>query len=230
MKILAIIPARGGSKRLLNKNILKLKKKPLISYTIEAAKKSKYIDQIIVSTDSVVISKIAKKTNVEVPFIRPSTLAKDSSTSVEVVKHALNKINFQKEKYTHFILLQPTSPLRNHKHIDEAIELFIKKKADSIVSVCECDHPIEWTGYLPKDESLNKFYKKSNFDKRSQDFKKSYKLNGAIYFLDIKKFLNKNSFFIGHNSYAYKMSKEDSIDIDTNLDYELVKIILKNKK
>ena len=230
MKIVAIIPARGDSKRLLNKNILKLKKKSLITYTIEAAKKSKYIDQIIVSTDSIIISKIAKKSNIKIPFIRPSILAKDKSTSVEVVKHALNKISFQQAKYTHFILLQPTSPFRSQKHIDEAIELLVKKKADSIVSVCECDHPIEWTGYLPIDESLNKFLNKNDFDKRSQEFKKSYKLNGAIYLLNIKKFFKKNSFFLGRNSYAYKMSKEDSIDIDTNLDYELAKIIIKNKK
>ena len=134
-KFLAIIPARGGSKRLPRKNVLDLCGKPLIAYTIEAALKSKYIDKVIVSSDDEEILNISSNFGADI-IKRPIDLANDTATTIDAIKHTID--NF--ENYDYIVLLQPTSPLRNEKHIDEAIELLEKKKADAVVSVCEMEH------------------------------------------------------------------------------------------
>jgi len=136
MKYLAIIPARGGSKRLPNKNILNLSGKPLIAWSIEAALKSEYIDDIVVTSDSDKILEIARNYDV-ITIKRPYYLASDTANSIDVIKHVIENVD---GKYDYLVLLQPTSPLRNEKHIDEAIELLDIKKADAIISVCEMEH------------------------------------------------------------------------------------------
>ena len=143
--ILAIIPARRGSKRLPGKNIKILGDKPLIAWTIEAAKNSQYIDHIIVSTDSDKIAKVAKNWGVAVPFERPSYLSTDEASSEDVIVHTLNWIEENEGiLFDYFILLQPTSPLRQTKDIDQALELMEKKNASSVVSVVKAVRPIEW--------------------------------------------------------------------------------------
>ena len=221
---LAIIPARKESKRLPRKNILLLNGKPLISWTIEAAKKSKYIDNIIVNSDDQKILELAKKEGVK--FIkRPASLSSDHTSTVDVVIHTLQNIE---KKYDYIILLQPTSPLRNEKHIDEAIELLEQKNADAIIAVTEVDHPIQWCGTIPECLSLEKFIDKKYLTKRSQDLEKHYRINGALYICNINKFLIQKSCFLEKNIYAYIMDRESSIDIDTNLDFQLAEIIMKN--
>ncbi|HEF3493137.1 TPA: CMP-N-acetlyneuraminic acid synthetase, partial [Campylobacter coli] len=126
------------------------------------------------------------------------------------------------------ILLQPTSPLRNEKHIDEAIELFFLKKANSIVSVCECEHSPLWTNVLSSDGSMDNFIKEDIKNLRSQDLPKYYRLNGAIFIAEISSYLKYKSFFMP-NSFAYKMSTKESIDIDTEIDFLMAEILL-NKK
>ncbi|WP_297443255.1 acylneuraminate cytidylyltransferase family protein [Sulfurimonas sp.] len=214
---LAVIPARGGSKRLPRKNVLDLAGKPLISWSIEAAKKSKYIDEVIVSSDDDEILGIAHSLDVTA-LKRPAILSTDTATTLEVIQHLIK--NFEKQ-YTHLILLQPTSPLRESEDIDKAIELLDKKNADAVVSVCEMEHSPLWSNTLPKDNSMTTFLNKEILNKRSQDLETYYRLNGAIYVINIQKLLEKKSFFLEKNIYAYVMDQKKSIDIDTKLDFDI---------
>ena len=167
-KLLALIPARGGSKRLPKKNILDLLGKPMISWSIEAALGSKFIDKVIVSTDDKEISDIAENYGVSAPFLRPAELSEDDTSSIDVALHALSEIEQSDIDYHYILLLQPTSPLRKSFHIDSAVNLFIEKSADAIVSVTEMEHPIEWVGEISDDLSMNNFITETKKNKRSQ--------------------------------------------------------------
>ena len=142
-KVLALIPARGGSKGIKNKNIADLCGKPLISYTIESAKNSKYIDDIVVTTDSRQIAEVSEKYGAEIPFIRPIELAGDTSKTIDAVIHAIDKLNELKRIYDVLVLLQPTQPLRTYEDIDNSIECFFRNDEKSLVSVSLVeDHPL----------------------------------------------------------------------------------------
>ncbi|MCT4605053.1 MAG: acylneuraminate cytidylyltransferase family protein [Marinisporobacter sp.] len=221
-EILAIIPARGGSKGLPGKNIKLLGHKPLIAYTIEATQRSKYIKRMIVSTDDLKIAEISKEYGAEVPFIRPAELSNDYTNTVDVVIHALNDLK-EKEGYIPklVVLLQPTSPLRNHIHIDEAIEKFLESTADSVISVCEFEHSPYWATKIV-DNRLIKLMDEKN--KRRQDYEKIYRYNGAIYIIAAKDLLENKSFF--DEVAPYIMDNEDSIDIDTLFDFKMAEMIL----
>ncbi|MDC1068933.1 acylneuraminate cytidylyltransferase family protein [Candidatus Kapabacteria bacterium] len=222
--ILAIIPARGGSKRLPNKNMLDLNGKPLIAWTIEAAKNSNNLDKVIVTSDSDDILQISKDFGAET-IKRPSEFASDEASSFVVIKHALENL----EDFDYVILLQPTSPLRNEIHIDEAIELLANKNADSVISICETDHSPLWCNTLPANESMKSFLKEEVLDKRSQELEKYYRLNGAIYISKCKNLLEEKSFHLKENTFAYIMNKKDSIDIDDEFDFKLAEVILSIK-
>ena len=140
-------------------------RKPLISWTIEAAKRSKYIDKIAVtSDDSEIILKIAKKSSVEI-IVRPYELVSNSATSVDVIKHSLESL----DTYEYVILLQPTSPLRNYQHIDESIKFLKEKNADAIISVCKTDHNPLWSNRLDSNLNMSNFIENEQSSKRSQD-------------------------------------------------------------
>ena len=222
--ILAVILARGGSKRLPGKNILDLAGKPLIAWSIEAGLNSKYIDKVVVSSDSDQILNISKKYGTKI-VKRPSALASDTATSFDAIKHT---IDIRDEKFDFVILLQPTSPLRNNGHIDEALELLIKKNADAIISVTETDHSPLWADTLPKDRSMVNFLKNGVLNKRSQDLVKHYRINGAIYICRTEKLLEEKSFFLKGNIYAYQMDRESSVDIDEKIDFQLANLIIEN--
>ena len=211
---LAIIPARGGSKRLPRKNILDLCGKPLISWSIEAALKSKYISKVVVSSDDEEILNISSNFGADI-IKRPYELANDTATTFDTVKHTID--NF--ENYDYIVLLQPTSPLRNEKHIDEAIELLEEKQADAIVSVCEMDHSPLWSNTLPEDGNMRGFLREEILNKRSQDLEKYYRLNGAVYICKTDKLLENKSFFLKDNIFAYIMDRKSSIDIDEEIDF-----------
>ena len=211
---LAIIPARGGSKRLPRKNILDLCGKPLISWSIEAALKSKYISKVVVSSDDEEILNISSNFGADI-IKRPYELANDTATTFDTVKHTID--NF--ENYDYIVLLQPTSPLRNVKHIDEAIELLEEKQADAIVSVCEMDHSPLWSNILPEDGNMRGFLREEILNKRSQDLEKYYRLNGAVYICKTDKRLENKSFFLKDNIFAYIMDRKSSIDIDEEIDF-----------
>lgn len=230
-KILAIIPARANSKRLPNKNKKILGTKPLIAWTIEAANNSSFIDEVIVSTDSNDIIDIAKEFGAKVPFKRPSELALDNTKSIDVVSHAIEFYKKEKDMFFDYvILLQPTSPFRNNIHIDDSIELLFSKNADCVISVCKAEHSPVWSNTLLSNASLEGFLDEKYINSRSQDFDDYYRLNGAIYICDTKRLEEENTFFIKNNIYAYKMSNEDSVDIDTKLDFLMAKVVLENNK
>ena len=218
---LAIIPARGGSKRLPRKNVLDLNGKPLIAYSIEAGLDSSYIDKVVVTSDDDEILTISKKYGA-VTINRPNELASDIATTFDAIKHAVDNC----EKYDYIVLLQPTSPLRNEKHIDEAVELLESKKSNAVVSVCEMEHSPLWSNTLDESLSMAGFLKDEALNKRSQDLEKYYRLNGAIYICKTEKLLEEKSFFLKENIYAYVMDRENSIDIDEEIDFKIAEVIL----
>ncbi len=227
MNTLAVITARSGSKGIKNKNIRQLNGKPLIAYTIESALQSHYIDEVMVSTDSDVYADIAKKFGAVVPFLRSNRNSEDMSKSVDVLLEVLDEYEKREKYFDNIVMLQPTSPLRTYKNLNEAFDLFYEKNADSVVSVCECEHSPLLSGILPDDWSLFEFIKSEN-NLRRQELQKFYRLNGAIYISKVTT-LKKLGSFYGKNSYAYIMKQSESIDIDTELDFEYADFLLKRQ-
>jgi len=219
---LAIIPARGGSKRLPNKNILDLAGKPLIVWSIEAGLGSKYIDKVVVTSDSEEILNISKNFGAEI-IKRPDELANDTATTFDAIAHAIDSIE---KKYDYIVLLQPTSPLRNAKHIDKAIELLETKNADAVVSVCQMGHSPLWANTLDESLSMKNFLSEEILNKRSQDLETYYRLNGAIYICKTDKLLKEKSFFLKDNIFAYVMDRESSVDIDEEIDFKLAEVLI----
>ncbi|MFJ5358501.1 cytidylyltransferase domain-containing protein [Pectobacterium sp. CHL-2024] len=210
---LAIIPARGGSKRLPRKNIKILHGKPLIAWTIDAALSAKTVDDVIVSTDDDEIASVARQYGAQVPFIRPASLASDTSTTEDVIRHAVDFMS-EKHYYDKVIILQPTSPLRTAENIDEANLFFDSKNANAVVSVTECEHNPNWINGIDDRYSLDGFMEPKTFKKG-----KLYRLNGAIYI--VKRELSPDfSVFYKKGSFAYIMSNKNSVDIDTETDFE----------
>jgi len=226
-KTLAIITARGGSKRLPNKNILDLVRKPLIAWTSDVAKKSKHITKLIVSTDSEKIKQVAEKYNVEVPFIRPDYLASDTATSFDVIKHSIEFFANKNEYFDYIMLLQPTSPLRTDQHIDEAFSM-LTDETKAVVSVCESEHSPLWSNSLPENLSMKNFISEKNKNLRSQDLPIYYRLNGAIYISEINYFFENKGFF-SENTKAYIMPQLNSTDIDTQLDFDFCEFLIKKR-
>jgi len=223
-KFLGIIPARGGSKRLPKKNIKELCGRPLVEWSIEAAKQSKYVDSIVVSSDNKNILSIAEKQNVDTIII-PDFLADDKSTAINVLLHTLEQIE---DTYDYVVLLQPTSPLRSNLDIDNSIEMLMRYKANSVVSVCQAEHSPLWCNTLPDDGLMDGFMSKSLEEKRSQDLETYFCLNGAIYIVNISKFIKEKSLML-NNTYAYVMDQFNSIDIDTSYDFICAEAIMKNR-
>jgi pseudaminic acid cytidylyltransferase len=223
--MLGVIPARGGSKGVPGKNIRELSGKPLIAYTVEAAIKSNIFEKVIVSTDSKEIAEIAADYGAEIPFLRPAEISGDLTSSDDAIIHALSYYQKQGVNYDEVCKLQPTSPLRNAKHLQEAYQLFHEKKADFLVSVCECEHSPLWAGVIADDLRLDHFISEEAKRACRQDLPIYYRLNGAIYMGKAKPFYDNKS-FLGKNSVAYIMSQEDSVDIDSELDFKLADIML----
>ncbi len=224
-KYLAVILARSGSKRLPKKNLKDLNGKPLIVHTILSALRCKYLDKIIVSSDDNRILKISKKYNVKI-VKRPKYLSSDKAKSYDALKHAI-KGNLT---FDFIILLQPTSPLRNEKHINDAIHFLEKKNAHALISVCKEKKNSLWSNFLPKNFSMVNYFKKKFLEKKSLNLKNYYRLNGAIYICEINHFLKEKSFFLKKKIYAFEMTPEESIDIDTEFDFKIAKMLMKKIK
>lgn len=223
MKPLVVIPARGGSKRLPGKNIKPLNGKPLIHYTIEAAREV-FDDTIIcVSTDDEKIKQVSEQTGLKVPFLRPKELATDTADSRSVLLHAYE---FYKEEREYeadvIILLQPTSPLRNATHIKEALKLY-HNELDMVVSVKETDANPYFNLYEENEEGFLEKSKEGDFTQK-QDVPKVWELNGAIYIINIKSI--NTSLQNLKRVKKYTMDQRNSIDIDTELDWKLVEYII----
>lgn len=225
--ILGLIPARGGSKGLPRKNIIPLLGKPLIAWTIEQALASKYLDRVVVSTEDKEIAEISKKYRAEVPFIRPKELAADNAKGIDVVLHTMDWLEENNKCYDLLVLLQPTSPLRTFEDVNNAIELLFLKEAKAIVSVCEVDHHPLWTNTLPEDRCMKDFIRKEIMNKNRQKLPVFYRLNGAIY-LAYWNYLKEQKNFFGNETFAYIMPHIRSIDIDSEVDYKLAEVLIKN--
>lgn len=225
-KIIAIIPARGGSKGLPGKNIRELNGKPLIAYSIEAALNSGVFDKVIVSTDSEEIAEVSKKFGAEIPFLRPLELATDKADSMDTLIHALKFYSDIGENFDYIIKLQPTSPLRTAEDIKEAVDLIIEKNGDAVISVSECKHHPLWTNTLNIDMKMNKFLKDEVKGKNRQELDKYYELNGMIFLSKAEKLIETRDWY-GENSYAQIIDGSRAIDIDNIIDFKLAEIILK---
>jgi CMP-N,N'-diacetyllegionaminic acid synthase len=226
-RFLGLILARGGSKRLPQKNLLPLAGKPLLAWTVEAAVTTKHLDKIVISTDSEEIAAIGRQYGAESPFLRPVELAGDTTASVDAILHALRTLAENGEQFDYVVILQPTSPLRNADDIDAAIDLLLEKNADAVISVCETDHPPEWSNTLPADMSMTHFFRPGIRETRSQDLPKSYRLNGAVYVYNCRRLLDSGSLIMDDNCYACLMPRERSVDIDTEIDFEIAGLFLK---
>lgn len=226
-KILSIIPARGGSKGVLRKNVKLLCGKPLIHYTIKASLDSTYIDRVAVSTDDQEIADIAKNYPVEI-IKRPAILAKDDTKAFYVYHHVLEHLK-ENEDYEPDILviLQPTSPLRESKDIDESIMLFVNNPCDSVISINE-DDKIYWSMRI-KDNVLDPVFDKDFLSNNRQDLPKLYKPNGAIFVSTPEKMMQNKGFY-GGKIIPYVMPLKRSIDIDTDIDFELANIIMEKRE
>lgn len=226
--MLAVIPARGGSRGVPGKNIKELAGKPLIAYTIKASLDSNIFQKVIVSTDSKEIADVAISYGAEVPFLRPAEISGDMISSDDVILHALSYYRQQGINYDMVCKLQPTSPFRNSEHLKEAYQLFCEKKADFLVSVCECEHSPLWSGTIGEDMRLDNFISEEVKRACRQEMPTYYRLNGAIYMGKTEKFCaNKN--FLGKNCVAYLMGQKVSIDIDTFFDFEMAEFLTISK-
>jgi CMP-N,N'-diacetyllegionaminic acid synthase len=226
--IIALIPARGGSKGILRKNIKLFSGKPLIAYTIEEVKRSKYVDRIFVSTEDEEIAKISNAYNAEV-IKRPVEYAQDSSNSSEVIKHALSWLE-KEERYSPEIILflQPTSPLRTTDDINKALELYLNNECESVVSVYKSQESPYWNLTI-KNQFIEPLFGWEHFKgKRRQDLPITYSLNGAIYITSTKKYLENGSFF-NEKTLPYIMPMERSIDIDNDSDFEFAETIMRKR-
>lgn len=224
-KVLAIIPARAGSKGIKDKNIIDLNGKPLIAHSIEAGLKSKYINKLVVSTDGEKIAKIAKDYGAEVPFLRPKHLATDTAKTIDCVIHCIEELKKNGEEYDYVVLLQPTQPLRQPWHIDEPFELIIKRNEDSLVSISKVkDHPVLMRTIDKSGYAINLLEGSST--KRRQEFPDFYKVNGAIYINKINENLNYDTSF-NDNKLVYIMDEQYGVDIDDMLDVEIAKLLIK---
>jgi CMP-N-acetylneuraminic acid synthetase len=220
-RILAFIPARGGSKGIPHKNITPLAGKPLIQYTIDAAKQSRYIDYVLVSTDDEEIATVARRCGAEVPFLRPPELAADTAKTIDAVLHAIETLREAGETFDSLVLLQPTSPLRTAEDIDKAVETFYESNRQPVVSVSEVsDHPIL---IRTIEDGRLKPLLQTGSTVRRQDMPPFYRVNGSIYINPIEEISQTTSF--NDNPVPFIMQKSHSVDIDEPLDLKIAEWI-----
>lgn len=224
MKKIAIIPARSGSKGLKDKNIIDICGKPLIAYSIEAAIECGKFDRVIVSTDSKLYGEISEKFGAEVMY-RGDALSNDKASTFMVLEDLLGRVD---QDLDYFVLLQPTSPMRNAVHVAEAIEKFENnfEKYDFLVSVKEAEHGSVLVKPIEEDESLKHF--DTDFSTYRRQSYKEYSPNGAVFIGKPDAYL-KHKHFFGAKSIAYIMNEFDSVDIDNELDYEFACLCMKKR-
>lgn len=230
MKI-AVIPARGGSKRLPGKNIKQLVGKPLIQWTIDAAVDSGIFDHVFVSTDSEEIAEIARRCGAEVPFLRSPELATDTATTADALRNFIHEYESLNGQTVQFVcLLQPTSPLRTAGDILKADGILMGEGVDAVVSVCEMEHPFQLCGKLGPSGSLQGFLKAQN-NVRSQDQEVYYRLNGAIYYCRREQAMNIEKLYdTDVHSRACIMTAWHSVDIDTEMDFLIAETLINHNQ
>mgnify|MGYP001205401861 CR=1 FL=1 len=228
-KVLGLVIARGGSKGLPGKNLLTLGGLSLTARAVKAGLESQYIDDVIISTDDEAIAKEAEDAGCEVPFLRPAELASDSSKSIDVIRHALTTLKKSGRIYDVFVLLQPTTPLRSSKHIDDCLELYSEKCADSVVSVTEAEHHPLWMNTLPDDMSMKDFIRAEAENVNRQDMPTYYRINGGVYAVSCE-YMFKTGKLYSDKSYAFVMDSKSSVDIDSKLDFKIAELLIKESE
>lgn len=228
--MICIIPARGGSKGVPGKNIKEICGKPLIAWTIEAAKKAKGIDRVIVTTDDLAIAAVAQEYGAEVPFLRPAELSSDTASAIDVYLHATEYVmNVTDQKLDKFMVLLPTVPLRNEKHIEEALAQFERDGATTLISFAEAEVPASWYHKLDEEGRVHNAGFGQGVTMTNRQNNETYIVpNGAIYILDYELLKNKRTYYCD-NTVAYIMSREDSIDIDYPIDFEFAKCLMEKR-
>lgn len=221
--MLAIIPARGGSKGLPGKNIRPLKGRPLIDYAIRAALDARAISRVVVSTDSEEIAAIARQCGAEVPFLRPPELATDSARAIDTYLYTIERL--EKEdglRVDTFCVLQPTSPLRNAEDVDGAVGVFLRHSAHSVIAVKEMPHPVEWTRVIAEGGVIREHpaFTSDDNDNR-QRYSKAYVPNGAIFVFDVASLRAADGSYYTDRTWPWVMPAWRSVDIDTLEDLEL---------
>jgi len=224
---LAIIPARSGSKGIIDKNIREINNKPLMAYTLEACKRSGIFDDIVVSTDSVKYAEIAERFGASVPFLRPKELATDQASSNDVILQVINGLGQLGKEFDCFMLLQPTSPLRNEIHMMESADILLENDADSVVSICKSDSHSYLTVELTEEGRLKALFSDKK-QVRRQDMPPKYRINGAIYLALTSYFMKYKSFYEG-KTLPYLMNTFDSIDIDDDFQLKIAELLLIDK-
>jgi CMP-N-acetylneuraminic acid synthetase len=227
LDIVAIVPARAGSKRLPGKNMLPLAGKPLVQWTLDAAKESGVIDLILVTSDDSAVLDLARQQGV-MAIARPEDLATDTATTIDVVLHALSTLESEGYTARRVMLLQPTSPLRTADDIKNAVTRMDDTSAASVVSVCEMEHSPLWANTLPADGNMDNFLPYELLNKRSQDLPTYYRLNGAVYLTIREALACQSNFFVPH-CFALVMPPLSSIDIDTAHDFAFAEFCLQQK-
>jgi N-acylneuraminate cytidylyltransferase/CMP-N,N'-diacetyllegionaminic acid synthase len=229
-KTLAIIPARGGSKQIKNKNVKSVAGKPLLAWTILEAKASRFVDRIIVSTDSAIIAEVACKHKAEVPFLRPKDLAQDDTPGILPILHAIRWLE-QAEGYKpdYVITLQPTSPLRSSEDIDASIHLMEQKDAEAVVSVVPVNHHPYWMKKIDVENRIEDFISSDAHFTCRQDLPLVYALNGAIYLTQRDILLQKETWYT-EKTIAYIMPPERSLDVDTPWDMYIADLVLRDQQ
>lgn len=215
LSVLALVPARGGSKGLPGKNIRAAAGRPLLDYTVAAARSSACIDRIVLSSDDEAIMRVARASGCEVPFRRPAALATDEATSIDVVLHALDQL----PPHDLVVLLQPTSPLRTAADIDGACRLLLQHDAPACVSVTEAEQSPYWMYRLDESAQLAPLLPAGERAARRQDLPPVYLLNGAVYVARAD-WLRRERTFVGPATVGYVMPRGRSLDIDTLADFE----------
>lgn len=226
MKRIAIITARSGSKGLKDKNIMDLRGRPLIDYTIRAALDSGCFDEVMVSTDSQLYADISIKCGASVPFLRSAETSGDTAGSWDVVREVLRNYEAMGQVFDQAVLLQPTSPLRTAEDITGAFRRMEEVGAENMISVVEVEHPIQWCVKASEDLSLSELAASPYWEMRRQDLPKHYRVNGAIYIVNAKKMMDPNYAYMSDKCYGYIMAQEKSVDIDTITDFCAVEAIL----
>lgn len=223
--VLAVIPARGGSKGVPRKNIKPLAGKPLIAWTIEAAKRSRYVDRIVVSTEDEEIAHVAGQFGAEVPFMRPVELARDDTPGIDPVLHALEQL----PSYDYVVLLQPTSPLRTADDIDQCIQTCVDLGSPACVTVTAADKPPQWMYYVTGEARLQPVMDPNVQVTRRQDAPPVYVLNGAVYVAETEWLKSARSFLTEHTA-GCVMPRDRSFDLDTPLDFLVAEALIRQNR
>jgi perosamine synthetase len=225
-RILAYIPARSGSKSIKDKNIVNLGGIPLIAHSILAAKTSKYVDRLIVSTDSLDYAKVALSFGAEIPFIRPAELATDTACEMDTTLHLIDWVERTGERYDYIMKLEPTSPLRTTEDVDRAIEKIEEKQCDSVITITDASTPLDWVNTLPSDGSMIGFRKKTTEGLNRQEMPRYYQLDGLVYVAKWDQIKFKQSWYEAETSFASITPKDRAVDIDSPTDLELAKVLV----